>query len=107
MGEKFAITDHCGAVKVLDSGIIPEYLAYQLEIKKYEMGFDRSLRASLANMETVTVSIPILPNGSFDVERQREVVKKYAFLKEMREDIQSQIEDLTKATIDLGENSAS
>ena len=101
-GEKFAITDHCGAVEVLDPTIIPEYLGYQLEIQKYERGFDRSLRASLANMKEVIVSIPTLPNGCFDIESQQATVKKYMFLKEMREDIQSQIEDLTETTIDLG-----
>ena len=90
-GEKFAITDHCGAVEVLDPTIIPEYLGYQLEIQKYERGFDRSLRASLANMKEVIVSIPTLPNGCFDIESQQATVKKYMFLKEMREDIQSQI----------------
>ena len=106
-GEKFAITDHCGAVKVLDSAIIPEYLAYQLEIKKHEMGFDRSLRASLANMKTVTVTVPILPDGCLDRKKQVDLVEKIAFLKSIREDIQSQIEELTEATIDLGEKPSS
>jgi type I restriction-modification system DNA methylase subunit len=107
IGEKFAVTDHCGAIKILDPKIIPEYLVYQLEIKKYEMGFDRTLRASLANMKTVTLNMPVRSDGSFDEQRQLELVQKYSFLKGMREDIQSQIDELTDATIDLGKEASS
>jgi len=104
-GERFAITDHCGAIKILDSSILPEYLIYQLEIKKYEMGFDRTLRASLANMQTVVVDIPIRPNGSFDKQAQSELIKKYMFMREMRLDIQSQIDELSEAVIEVDEKS--
>jgi len=104
-GEKFAITDHCGAIKILDSQIVPEYLVYQLEIKKYEMGFDRTLRASLANMKTVTINVPIKPDGSFDEDAQLELVKKYSFMREMRQDIQSQIEELSETLIELNDKS--
>jgi hypothetical protein len=104
-GKLFAVTDHCGAIKILDSSIIPEYLVYQLEIEKYKMGFDRTLRASLANMETITINIPIKADGSFDKETQLELVKKYVFMKEMRLDIQSQIDELSEAMIELDDKS--
>jgi hypothetical protein len=100
-GELFSVTDHCGAIKILDSSIIPEYLVYQFGIKKYEMGFDRTLRASLANMETVTVDVPTKADGSFDAEVQLELVKKYTFMKEVRLDIQSQIDELSESMIEL------
>lgn len=100
-GELFAVTDHCGVIKMLDSSIIAEYLIYQLEIKKYEMGFDRTLRASLANMKTITVDIPIKADGSFDEETQLELIRKYIFVKEVRLDIQSQIDELSEAMIEL------
>jgi len=102
-GEKFAITDHCGAIKILDPSIVAEYLVYQLEVKKYEMGFDRTLRASLANMKTVTVNVPVKPDGSFDRDAQLELVKKYSFLKDMRQDVQAQIDELSEASIELDE----
>lgn len=104
-GELFAVTDHCGAIKILDPSIIPEYLVYQLEIKKYEMGFDRTLRASLANMKTVIVDIPVMADGSLDKETQLELVKKYTFMKEMRLDIQLQINEVSETMIELDEKS--
>ena len=55
---QFGTTDHCGTIKILNSDIIPEYLIYRLELKKHELGFDRSLRASLYNMKLVSVDIP-------------------------------------------------
>ncbi len=104
-GELFAVTDHCGAIKILDSSIIAEYLVYQLEIKKYKMGFDRTLRASLANMETIIVDIPVKADGSFDEETQLELVRKYIFMKEVRLNIQSQIDELSEAMIELDDKS--
>ena len=102
-GEPFAITDHCGAIKILDSSILPEYLVYQLGIKKYEMGFDRTLRASLANMKTIIVDIPTDENGGFDKEAQLEVIKTDTLVQEMCMSLQSQIDELSKAMIELGD----
>ena len=47
---KFATTDHCGAVKILDQAIIPEYLIFELELKGHLLGYDRTLRPSLDKM---------------------------------------------------------
>lgn len=100
-GEVFAITDHCGAIKILDVSILPEYLVYQLGIQKYEMGFDRTLRASLANVKTIIVEMPVKKDGSFDKETQSELVKTYSFTNEMRLNMQSQIDELSEAMIEL------
>ncbi len=102
-GELFAITDHCGAIKILEPSILPEYLAYQLRVKKYEMGFDRTLRASLANIRTIIVDMPTNEHGGFDKEAQLEVTRADALLREIRVSIQSQIDELSKAMIELGD----
>ena len=73
-GEQFGTTDHCGTIKILNQNILPEYLLYQLELKKHELGFDRSLRASLSNMESVSVDVPFTDNDEIDVKKQQEII---------------------------------
>lgn len=73
-GEVFATTDHCGTIEILDNRILPEYLVAMLMLKKLEYGFDRGLRASLKNMKTITVDIPI-NEGCFDLEAQKAFIE--------------------------------
>jgi len=100
-GELFATTDHCGAIKVLDDSIIPEFLLYQLEQKKYEYGFDRTLRASITNMKIVTINIPVNDDGSFNRSAQEEIAKKYMAIKEMREDLTQQLQNIINTTVEI------
>ncbi len=102
-GEPFAIIDHCGAIQILDYSIVPEYLVYQLGIKKYELGFDRTLRASLANIKTIVVDIPANENGTFDKGAQLEVIKTDGLVREMLMSIQSQIDELSESMIEIGD----
>lgn len=75
-GKIFATTDHCGAIKILNEKIVTEYLLYALRLKSNELGFDRAFRASLKNMRSVTIEIPVDKNGDFDKEAQEMLVKK-------------------------------
>jgi type I restriction enzyme M protein len=50
----FATTDHCGAITILQSDIIPQYVLYCLYILKEELAFDRNFRASLSNMRRIS-----------------------------------------------------
>ncbi|MGB8656265.1 MAG: restriction endonuclease subunit S [Candidatus Zixiibacteriota bacterium] len=101
--EKFATTDHCGAIRILNSHILPEYLVHQLEIRRHELGFDRTLRASLANIRMVTVSIPIAADGTIDEAGQLELVEKYTMMQKVREEVRSQIDKLKEAIIEMDE----
>lgn len=73
----FATTDHCGAIRIFDPNIVPEYLLYQLELQGHVLGFDRGLRASLANMRRVRVRLPVREDGTVDREAQLALVAKY------------------------------
>ena len=77
-GMRFATTDHCGRIQILDRSVVPEYLLYALHIQKTEEGFDRSFRASLANMRRFMVRIPVGPDGRFDVELQKRLARRFA-----------------------------
>ena len=100
-GIKFGTTDHCGAIKILDQDIIPQYLRYQLELKKHELGFDRSLRASLSNMKLVSVDIPFNKNGEVDIHKQKIIVSKYDVIKMMKEQLYLQLLELENAHMEL------
>lgn len=100
-GEAFVITDHCGAIRILDDAIVPEYIAYQLELIRQEYGFDRTLRASLKNMKNVIISVPTNGKSSFDKEQQEALVKKYNFIQETWNDIKTTLSELQDATIEF------
>lgn len=86
----FATTDHCGAIKILNDGINPYYVAYMLEATKYKYGFDRGLRASLTNMKSISVIVPVDNNGIFDVDAQRNIAESLLAIQDMRKTLKDQ-----------------
>ena len=100
-GTKFATTDHCGTIKIKNLHILPEYLLYELELQSHLLGFDRTLRPSLANMKEVTVKIPIDKKGHFDVKTQDIIVQKYMTIRAIKEDLKNEANELGKITIDI------
>lgn len=104
-GTKFASTDHCGTIKILDRRINPYYLAYVLEENKYKYGFDRGLRASLNNMKQIHLSIPINSKGEFDETAQNEIAEAIVGLRQFRESaLEKQTEIQTVKVIFEGED---
>lgn len=99
---KFATTDHCGCIKILDDNILPEYLLFELELQSHILGFDRTLRPSLTNMKNeVDVKIPINKSGDFDKEAQNKIVKDFVLLKKIKNDLEGEIEEISNITLDL------
>ncbi|WP_372474444.1 N-6 DNA methylase [Capnocytophaga sp. ARDL2] len=93
----FVSTDHCGAIRILEDSILPEYLMIQLDKVKHKYGFDRGLRSSLKNMKTVSIEIPFDEKDNIDIEKQREIIEKYEYIASLKSKIteyQKQIEDL-------------
>ena len=97
----FVSTDHCGVIRILDEDILPEYLAFQLENIKHEYGFDRELRASLKNMKTVEVNMPVNADGNFDVDAQNEIVEKIVFINQLKERIQKYKQQLKEIVFEV------
>ncbi len=100
-GTEFATTDHCGTIKILHPAIIPEYLLYQLELQGHALGFDRGLRASLANMSRVTVRLPVKPDGTIDRDAQTALVEKYLAVKRLKARLQEEAESLSRLIVDV------
>ena len=98
-GVRFAFTDHCGAVKILDSQVLPDYLKYQLELQSKMLGYDRTLRPSLKVMSQVVVQIPFKSKGTPDVEEQQKVVKKYKKAQNIKANLKMRLEELKSINI--------
>lgn len=75
--QPFDTTDHCGAIKVLNPKILPEYILYALHLRRIDESYDRSFRASLSNMREFTLKIPVDKHGQFDVNAQRKAAARF------------------------------
>lgn len=85
--QPFVSTDHCGAIRILNDDLLPEYLMLQLYQIKYKYGFDRELRASLKNMRGVVVKVPFDNNGNIDIKKQKEIIEKFEYVIELKEKV--------------------
>jgi len=104
-GVEFATTDHCGAIKILDDNIMPEYLLYGLNLNKDLIGYDRTLRASLTNMKKVSMKIPVNEKGIFDYNKQKEIAERYIYVEKIKEKIADEMDIILKANIEIEQNS--
>jgi len=86
-GVPFRTTDHCGTINILNDNILPKYLMSELESKKHLYGFDRGLRASLKNMKNIEITLPILDDGSFNIEYQEDRIKKFNVVNDLKSQI--------------------
>ncbi len=100
-GMIFATTDHCGAIRIKDDRILPSYLLYQLNLVKKHYGYDRALRASLNNMQSVIVRIPITEDGCFDTEAQREIAEDHTVIKDISDKMHSYKVKISSTEIDI------
>lgn len=98
---EFATTDHCGAIKILDDNIMPEYLLYELNVNKDLIGYNRTLRASLTNMKKVSVKIPVKEKGIFDYTKQKEIAERYLYVEKIKEKIADEMDIILKANIEI------
>lgn len=96
-GEVFDITDHCGRCRVLAKDLDAEYVAAAIRIARAK-AFDREFRPSLKRMkEHITFPVPVLPNGKFDLPRQRTLAQRFSAV----DDALRAIKDDTGATLDV------
>ena len=100
-GTKFASTDHCGVIKILDANINPYYLAYTLEENRHRYGFDRGLRASLTNMRSVRLSIPVDSSGSFDIKAQASIADAMLGMRQVRDTVSEKRKNIESVNIIL------
>lgn len=77
-GRRFATTDHCGTIQILNPSVLPEYILYALTHRRIKESFDRGFRASLSNMSSFVLKMPVKKNGSFDVDAQKAIAARFS-----------------------------
>lgn len=83
-GYPFHPTDHCGVLRVLEPTLSPEYLYYALRERRDEPGFDRVFRAKLENIKRIMVEVPVMADGSYDLETQELIASRWRQIEERR-----------------------
>lgn len=53
----FYPTDHCGVLRIKTKDILPKYMAHLLEKEGKKIGFNRSYRASIDRIESLSVKV--------------------------------------------------
>lgn len=97
----FATTDHCGRIQIKNNNILPEFVYYQLREARNTYGFNRVYRASLNNILTVSVNIPINKStGEYDVEAQKILLDKYKRIETIRTTLIDSIGKIVDCPID-------
>ena len=96
----FDITDHCGRLQVKSSAILCEYLYYKLRESSNSYGFNRTYRASLENIKSVSVDVPIKSDGVFDVCAQQELIIKYREIDSLKFNLLKMIDDAIRPQVE-------
>lgn len=81
--------------KVLDI----KYLFYALQSAFKSKNFDWSTKATVNNTQNIEISIPILPNGVYDLEMQKILAKQYQVIEIQKNILLNKIEELKKSKI--------
>ena len=100
-GTIFATTDHCGAIRIVDKNILPEFVLHILRLQAHLLGFDRSLRSSLKNMEKISISIPVDSKGNFDTAKQLVIADKYKKVWKIKSSINQKMEEISDLNINI------
>ncbi len=102
---KFSITTHCGVLLLkgdyedqIDIGYIHRYLSKTL--KDYAIG-EGNKRVTLSILKQAILKIPIKDDGEYDIDKQREICKKYEAIDEVKNNILSSFGNYLNAEINF------
>lgn len=106
---KFSATGHKGILTPKSSKIDIDYVKFILEPilrdlakgRKGDKGSSEYTNVAPSVVENATIQIPILPNGDFDIEAQREIAHKYQKIEEIKTTLQNEFAKIQKVTIEV------
>jgi len=81
--------------------ILYEYMKYILEIIIRKLGFNFSNKLGKERIRSIYIPIPVDDNGRFDIEKQREIAKKYEIIMEIKQEIIDYLTEIAKVEIDF------
>ena len=77
------------------------YLIQAIKLKASEEGFSREYKPNQTKLKTLSIPIPIKPDGSFDLEKQKEIARRYQRIHDFQAKIQEYLDTLKKCTINI------
>lgn len=96
----FMPTDHCGILRIKSPLIHAPYIYHVLQATRERYGFDRTFRASLMNIKTVTLPIPI-KDGKYDLDAQIIMAKKYEKIEKAKQTAVATLDRIVDAIVPL------
>lgn len=90
---KFATTDHCGRIEILDDGLDASFCRAAIALARAH-GFDRTLRPSLQRIKQLEINVPVNEEGHFDLPAQRALASIYDSVVDSLDDAASRLESL-------------
>lgn len=98
-GQEFATTDHCGRIQSLRDDISPRYIMYSLMQLRSELAFGRTYRASLTNIRKVSILIPMLNDGSFDIKTQEILAHRFCCIEAIKQEAIDKIKRMSNLSV--------
>lgn len=77
------------------------YLKYEIENKFSKYSFDFGNKAGKGKIKNIPIKIPVDKNGTFDLQAQKEITKKYQMIEQVKEEIEDKLTELLKINIDI------
>lgn len=79
------------------------YLKFEIEKQLFLNGFSFLNKCGVEKISGVEILIPIDKNGEFDIEKQKELAKKYLKIQKMKQELNGFFEDFEKIKVDFSE----
>lgn len=77
------------------------FLRFSMMAKSKEKNFGFSNKPGKRNLKNISISIPINKEGSFDLEQQKEIVKKYEIVEEKKKELKEKLEYFKDVQVDF------
>jgi len=101
---KYSFIDVVAAVQPATSDIDLDYLKIALQERLKQVGATYQTKLYFGKMTNygVTVRIPVKDDGSFDLDAQQELARRYLAIEEVLRDLANKFRDLSELSIDFG-----
>lgn len=81
-----------------------KYLFYALQFAFKSKDFDWRTKATINNTQNIEISLPVLPNGTYDLETQKKLAKQYQEVENKKQVLLNKVEELKKVKIFIEED---
>lgn len=83
-----------------------KYLFYALKTAFSMKDFDWNTKATISNTQNIMIDIPVLPNGEFDLQKQKEIASQFEEIERQKIALLQKTEELKKVKIIINSDDA-